>query len=119
MADEFNKMKEEMKKNAEEWVSYVDEQSDKVVKFVQDNTKDLTDRIKLERKKMELRSEIGEHQRALTKAYTRLGEAYYESLNTNRSMDDMKDVISLVETNRKLIGLLEGQLASLESGKEA
>ena len=115
MADEFTKLKNELQKQAEAWLKNVDVQSDKVVKFVNDSTKDFQTTLKNERKKMELRSEIGEHRRALNRAYTRLGEAYYDSQTSrNREMSDVSDIMVIIQNNRRLIELLEGQLADLE-----
>lgn len=125
MADEMKKLENELKrfsnrmeKEAGKWLNYVDTESDKVVRFIKDNTKDLSDTIAKERRKIELRSEIGERSRALVKAYARLGEAYYESLQNRRSMDDMKDVVALIDSNRKVVDLLNDQLSGLE-GKPA
>ena len=114
MADEFKKITDELKKEAEDWVKYVDDQSDKIVSFIRTNTKDVKKTVNRERKKMELRSQIGEHSRALTKAYTRLGEAYYNSVADHKPMEDVKDVMALVQTNRKLVELLQDQLNALE-----
>ncbi|MBR2767722.1 MAG: hypothetical protein IKG00_08915 [Lachnospiraceae bacterium] len=115
MADEFTKLKKEFEKQAEAWLKNVDVQSDKVVKFVNDSTKDFQTTMKNERKKMELRSEIGEHRRALNRAYTRLGEAYYDAQTSRtKEMSDVSDIMVIVQNNRRLIELLEGQLAELE-----
>lgn len=118
LEDEIRKFADDMKKEAEDWVKNVDEQSDKVVKFVRENTKDITAALKKERRKMELRSEIGEHSRALTKAYTRLGEAYYDSISERRGIGDVNDLLSLINSNKKLVDLLQAQLDELEGTKE-
>jgi len=124
MADEMKKVEETIRRyrkqienSANDWLKYVDGESDKVADYVRRNTKEITDTFAKERKKIELRSEIGEHNRALTKAYTRLGEAYYESLKNNRSLDDMKDVIALIDSNKRLIGLLNDQLKAMEGSE--
>jgi vacuolar-type H+-ATPase subunit E/Vma4 len=118
LEDEIRKIADDMRKEAEDWVKNVDEQSDKVVKFIRENTKELSAAIEKERKKMELRSEIGEHTRALTKAYTRLGEAYYDSIAQRRSIGDVNDLLSLINSNKKLVDLLQSQLDELEGPKE-
>ena len=121
MADEMKKLEQELKKfgsrfekSTNDWMKYVDSESDKVVKFVRDNTKDLSDTIARERKKIELRSQIGEHTRSLNKAYIRLGEAYYESLQSGRKMEDMNDVLTIIDSKRRLVELLNDQLSDLE-----
>ncbi len=104
----------DFKKSFEDWKNFVNESSDKIVKTIDSTAKDVTDKVKLEKRKLELKSQIGEHQRAVTKAYTRLGEAYYESLTDSSALNAAKDVIELISTNRKVIDLLNDQLASLE-----
>ncbi len=125
MADEMKKIEEEIRKLGEQfeaqtnkWLKYVDSESDKVVRFVKGNTKDFSDTISRERRKIELRSEIGERTRTLTKAYTRLGEAYYDSMKNGRNMDSMKDVIALIDSNRKLVELLQEKLDGLEKADQ-
>ncbi|MCH4266550.1 MAG: hypothetical protein LKF79_07900 [Solobacterium sp.] len=83
---------------------------DKTAKFIDSSTKDLSGTMEKERRKMELRSQIGQHQRAVQKAYERIGEAYVAGKN----MTEMKDVIDLVNSNNKLISLLDEQLKALE-----
>jgi len=115
MADEITKLMNEIQKQADAWLKNVDVQSDKVVKFVNDSTKDFQTTMMNERKKVELRSEIGEHRRALNKAYTRLGEAYYEAqVSKTKQMSDVSDVVDIVSNNLRLIELLENQLKALE-----
>ena len=118
MEDQIKKITEDIRKEAENWVSYVDQTSDSVVKAIRGNSKDLTDALKKERRKIELRSEIGDHSRALTKAYTRLGEAYYDAVSAHREIGDVSDIMSLISTNKKLVELLSQQLEELEGGKK-
>lgn len=105
---------DEFKKAAQDWAKYVDEQSDKIVKLLDESTKNLSGTVKKERKKLELRSQIGEHTRALNKAYTRLGEAYYNSVSEGKKMEEMQDVMDLVYSNRKVVELLNKELKMLE-----
>lgn len=107
-------MMEDFKKMTDDWVKFVDESSDKVADFVTKSTKDMTGALKKERRKMELRSQIGEHTRALTKAYTRLGEAYYDAKISGKEVEGMQDVMDLVHSNRKVVELLKAQLEELE-----
>ncbi len=107
-------MRDDFKKMTEDWVRFVDESSDKVADFVTKSTKDMTGVLRKERRKMELRSQIGEHARALTKAYTRLGEAYYDAKTSGRDVEGMQDVMDLVHSNRKVVELLKVQLEELE-----
>ncbi len=87
---------------------------DKTAKFIDSSTKDFSGTMEKERKKMELRSQIGQHQRAVQKGYERIGEAYV----TGTDMKTMQDVIDLVKSNNKLISLLNDQLTALEGEQQ-
>jgi len=84
--------------------------TDRTVKFIGDSTKDFSGTMEKERRKMDLRSQIGQHRRAVQKAYERIGEAYV----SGRPMTEMQDVIELVKSNNKLIDMLGEQLKQLE-----
>ncbi len=77
-------------------------------------TKTITDQISKERKKLEIRSQIGQHERQLSKAYERIGKAYFEEKENGTAMEDLTDVIALVRSNRKVVELLNDQLAQFE-----
>lgn len=81
---------------------------------VNKSAKGAADIVSREKKKLSLRSQIGDHTRALNKAYTRLGEAYYNAQSMGRSLDGMQDVIDLIKSNRQVIDLLNEKLAALE-----
>jgi predicted ATPase len=116
MADEIEKLKKQLQDQADAWVRNVDEQSDKVVKFVNDSTRDLQKLVQAERRKLELRSEIGEHTRALNKAYVRLGEACFEAQESGKKdLGDNADLFDLIRNKRRLIELLQEQLETLEA----
>ena len=116
--EEIRKLGEQFEAQTNKWLKYVDSESDKVVRFVKGNTKDFSDTISRERRKIELRSEIGERTRTLTKAYTRLGEAYYDSMKSGRNLDGMKDVIALIDSNRKFVKKKKKKLDGLEKADQ-
>jgi 23S rRNA pseudoU1915 N3-methylase RlmH len=96
MADEMKKLEQELKKfstrfekSTNDWMKYVDSESDKVVKFVRDNTKDLSDTIARERKKIELRSQIGEHTRSLEEAKQTASETLSKLLKEGNELKKM------------------------------
>ena len=104
----------ELNKYAEEVKRIVTEQVNKTTKLLSENNKDITELLRRERKKMEIRSQIGQHQRQVSKAYERIGQAYYEHTEQGKSMDYIKDVMDLLRSNLKVIDLLNEQLKQLE-----
>lgn len=97
---------------------------DKINEFIEKGTetfkstsKTLTDQLVKERKKLEIRSQIGQHERQIHKAYERIGEAYCKHLETGESLDSLEDVIALVQSNKKVIELLNDQLSQLVDTK--
>ena len=77
-------------------------------------TKTITDQIAKERKKLEIKSQIGQHERQISKAYERIGKAYYEHIESGASMNNLDDITALVRSNLKVVELLNEQLSNLE-----
>ena len=98
----------------EDWKKELNDFADKAAKAVQSGSKDFMSAMDRERKKVEIRAQIGHHERAVTKAYTRLGEAYFNNVENGASMDSAKDVLDLIKSNKKVVELLQEQLKSLE-----
>ncbi len=109
--DEFKKTLDEL---MDELMKNVNEVTDKATKFIDSGTKDLPGTLNREKKKMEIRAQIGKNQRAVVKAYARIGEAYFNHVENGTSMDEMKDVLDLIRSNNKVIELLGEQLQRLE-----
>lgn len=78
-------------------------------------TKDLSKKVNAERKKLEVKSQIGQHERQITKAYERLGEAYYKHTVSGTPMDGLDDIMEVIRSNQKVISLLEIQLKQLDN----
>lgn len=104
----------ELNKYAEEVKKIVTNQVNKAAKLLAENNRDITEVLRKERKKLEIRSQIGQHQRQVAKAYERIGQAYYEHEEQGKSMDYIKDVMDLLRSNLKVIDLLNEQLKQLE-----
>lgn len=81
---------------------------------VKDGTKDITAKLQIERKKLEIKSQIGQHERQMSKAYERIGEAYCKHLETGSPMEAMNDVLEIIRSNKKVVELLQEQLSSIE-----
>ena len=79
-----------------------------------DTSKDLSEKIGSEKKKVELRSQITTHERQISKAYEKLGEAYYEHEINGRKMVSLDDLVDVVKSNKKVIRLLEEQIEQLD-----
>lgn len=111
---DFNKMTEDFSKLVNDAGKSLADSGKKAVDLMSKSTSGMTDQLKKEKKKMDLRSRIGEHTRALNKAYTRLGEAYYDAQATGRQVEGMQDVIDLIKSNRQVVELLNEKLEVLE-----
>ncbi|MBR4456930.1 MAG: hypothetical protein IKS32_12065 [Solobacterium sp.] len=105
-------------KNTQNLSAAVKDNTKDISDFVKDNTKDLSSSFVKERRKMELRSEIGEHTRTIDKAYAKLGEKYYSMLETNGDKKELEDVLEVIRSNRKLVDMLTAQLNELEKEDE-
>ncbi len=68
--------------------------------------------------KLKLRAEIGQNERDITKAYNRLGQAYYEAKINNAEMSDVNDVLDLIRSKKKLIELLQEKLDAMNASDD-
>ena len=104
----------DVKKTIDELQGTFEEAVSKAAKIVENSTKEWSGTVNKERRKMELRSQIGQHQRNVTKAYTRLGEAYFKYVEKGESMNGVGDVLDILRSNTKVIELLNEQLKALD-----
>ncbi len=86
----------------------------KVTKKFETGVSKIGSKVNIETKKLDLKSQIGHHQRTIRQHYTRLGEAYYNSVENNEGIVDADTVINVIKANKKVIELLNAQLKDLE-----
>lgn len=104
----------DLKKIVEAIQNDVDVLVRKTVKSVEKGTRNVSSTIATEQKKVAIRSQIGQHQRNATKAYARLGEAYYNYVEKGVALTGIEDVLDILRSNNKVIELLQAQLQDLE-----
>ncbi len=97
---------------------YVQGVSDKVAGFVTQSMKVVKATTETQTAKLKLRSEIGQNQRDITKAYTRLGEAYFEAQENGAEMSNVNDLLELVRSKKKVVDLLQEKLNALSEAEE-
>ncbi len=74
----------------------------------------LSTKFDSEAKKLDLKSQIGNHERKIRQAYTRLGEAYFQFKENNVSMNQADIILDSIKANQKVIDLLNKQLRDLD-----
>ena len=92
----------------------VNDMVDVLMKKVNDVAKEVVTRFDSEKEKAQIRSEIGHNSRDLTKAYEKLGRAYYESVSKGEPMEDMKDTMEMIRSKELLVKLLNEKLDNLD-----
>ena len=92
----------------------VNDMVDDLMKKVNDVAKKVVTRFDSEKEKAQIRSEIGHNSRDLTKAYEKLGRAYYESVSKGEPMEDMKDTMEMIRSKELLVKLLNEKLDNLD-----
>lgn len=97
-----------------EFEKKINDMVDDLMKKVNDVTKEVVTKFDSEKEKARIRSEIGHNTRDLTKAYEKLGRAYYESISSNKPMEDMKDTFELIRSKEMLVSLLNEKLEGLD-----
>ena len=92
----------------------VNDMVDDLMKKVNDVAKEVVTRFDSEKEKAQIRSEIGHNSRDLTKAYEKLGRAYYESVSKGEPMEDIKDTMEMIRSKELLVKLLNEKLDNLD-----
>ena len=92
----------------------VNDMVDDLMKKVNDVAKEVVTRFDSEKERAQIRSEIGHNSRDLTKAYEKLGRAYYESVSKGEPMEDMKDTMEMIRSKELLVKLLNEKLDNLD-----
>ncbi|NLC96710.1 MAG: hypothetical protein GX675_03980 [Erysipelotrichaceae bacterium] len=85
-----------------------------VVKDVEKNLNKLGEKIDKESKKLDIKSQIGNHERKIRQNYTKLGKAYYNNLENNESMTQVDIIVDSIKANLKVVELLKKQLDDLD-----
>lgn len=76
--------------------------------------KKMLDTFDLEKKKAEIRAEIGHNSRDLSKAYEKLGRDYFAARSAGRDLSANNETFSLIQSKEKVIELLNEKLDMLE-----
>lgn len=92
----------------------VNDMVDDLMKKVNDVAKEVVTKFDSEKEKAQIRSEIGHNSRDLTKAYEKLGRAYYESVSKGEPMEEMKDTMEMIRSKEMLVKLLNEKLEGLD-----
>ena len=100
--------------NFDKYVNLFTKVFNKGVETFETSTKDLSVKLQKEKKKVELKSQIGQHERQMAKAYERIGEAYYNHVENGAEMENLEDIFDLLRSNHKVIALLEEQMKELD-----
>lgn len=99
---------------SENFNSKVNELIDKASKTIEEGSKSLLSRLDFEKKKAEIRSEIGHTSRDLTKAYEKLGREFFEAKMNNREFEDSASTFELIKSKEKVLELLHDKLTQVE-----
>lgn len=110
--------KKEMEENSED---EKDELKDKINSFTTEALKAMKEtvdtvvkKIDLEKRKAEIKSEIGHTSRDLSKSYEKLGRQYFLHKEQGLEIGGEEDTFELLRSKEKLIELLNEKLDSLE-----
>lgn len=108
------------KKTTDDLTKVLNGTADKVAGFVNKSAKTIGTIARQQRRRLELKAEIGEHTRVLNKTYARLGQAYYEAQEEGLPLEGTDDLVKLIHSSRQLIAMLNEKLDALKmnDGKE-
>lgn len=94
-------------------VKMITDYADKAVKLTKETGESVLSRLEAEKKKAEIRSEVGHTSRDLAKLYEKLGRQYYNAKEFGTVVDGEKDTLDLIRSKEKCIELLNEKLNNL------
>ncbi len=84
-------------------------------KAMKETTESILKKIELEKRKAEIKSEIGHNSRELSKSYEKLGRQYFSYKEEHTEIGGEKETFELIRSKEKLIELLNEKLDQLEN----
>ncbi len=87
---------------------------EEAMKAMKETTETVWKRIKIEKRKAEIRSEIGHLSRELSKSYEKLGRQYFLLKENHTEIGGEKETFDLIRSKEKLIELLNEKLDQLD-----
>ena len=87
---------------------------EEAMKAMKETTETVWKKIQLEKRKAEIRSEIGHLSRELSKSYEKLGRQYYLFKENYTEIGGEKETFDLIRSKEKLIELLNEKLDQLD-----
>lgn len=93
----------------------VHEAADKVARTIMTGSKNVMSRLDAEKAKAEIRAEIGHNARDLSRAYEKLGRAYYSALTAGEDLQNEEGTLELIRSKEKIIELLNEKLDQMDA----
>lgn len=87
---------------------------EEAIKAMKETTDTVLKKLDTEKRKAEIRSEIGHNARELSKAYEKLGRQYFTYKENNVEIGNEKETFELIRSKEKLIELLNEKLDGIE-----
>ncbi len=85
---------------------------------VQDSSRQGLSFLNRQRRKMELRSQIGNHQKYISRTYEKLGELYYRHAADGADMTGASELMDILRSNLSVVDELTHQLNALDGKGE-
>ncbi len=92
----------------------VEDSSKSVLDTLNETGRKVLDTLDTEKKKAEIRSEIGHNSRDLSKAYEKLGRDYFTAKMAGHDLSSNNETFNLIRSKEKVIELLNEKLDLIE-----
>lgn len=100
--------------NEKDFAEKVNNFKDEAMKAMKETSEYVLKKFDTEKRKAEIRSEIGHNARELSKSYEKLGRQYFNHKENGTEIGGEKDTFELIRAKEKLIELLNEKLDQLE-----
>jgi hypothetical protein len=104
----------ENKNNEQDLNEKINSFKEESMKAMKETTETVWKRIKIEKRKAEIRSEIGHLSRELSKSYEKLGRQYFLLKENHTEIGGENETFDLIRSKEKLIELLNEKLDQLD-----
>lgn len=100
--------------NEKDFAEKLNNFKEEAMKAMKETSEYVLKKFDTEKRKAEIRSEIGHNARELSKAYEKLGRQYFNHKENGIEIGGEKDTFELIRAKEKLIELLNEKLDQLE-----
>ena len=108
----------EQKTGFDKVLDVLKESKSKAEEFLQGASKTVTEKVSFEKKKIDLKSSIGEQSKAIDSAFYQLGQAYYQNQLDGTPIENTTELMDAIKVAKEKVESLTNELNNLTGKSE-